>query len=238
VIRSPAAVLGGLSAIQEEFIGALLGLSGLRIASLQSRAQGTPCRPEDRNKPERRMDVTPRAKNTAICVAPFRAIALAGLLMTAWSGQLAAEPMQSVEYHFTRCNAAMPLPDGTTVCDYEPFYLACLDEYVVGEYHIVSNYKDFVTPAGTAQVRDNWRVTSMLFGVLTDRAWYAVGVSPAGVTVGKGETWTATGSLVYKPLADGPTWHEQFVTKFNRTPDGKVVVEFHRENTGCLSARR
>jgi hypothetical protein len=25
----------------------------------------------------------------------------------------------------------------------------------VGEYHIVSNYQDFVTPSGTAHVRDN-----------------------------------------------------------------------------------
>ena len=128
----------------------------------------------------------------------------------------------------------MPLPDGTTECDFKPFPVACLGESVVGEYHVVSSYQEFVTPSGSAQVRDNWKVVSMLFGVTTGRAWYAVGVSPASATFGKVENWTSTGSLIYRPLADGPKWLEQFVSKFTQNPNGEVVADFHTDNTKCL----
>ena len=158
------------------------------------------------------------------------------LVAAAWSAPVAADPMQTYEAHLTRCSPAMPLPDGTTDCDLEPFYLECLNEYLVGEYHIVSNYQDFVTPSGTAHVRDNWKVVSMLSGVTTDRAWYAVGVSPASANFGKTETWsvTATGSLVYKPLADGPKWHEQFVSRFTRDLNGEFTTVFEKDHTKCL----
>ena len=172
---------------------------------------------------------------------PARFMASIAALMTAagWSAPTAADPVQTYEAHLTRCSASMPLADGTTDCDLEPFYLACLNEYVVGEYRIAGNFQDFATPSGTAHLRDNWKVVSVLYGVTTDRAWYATGVAPLSANFAKTEIWsvTATGSLVYKPLADGPKWHEQFVARFTQDLNGEGTVVLDKVNTRCLGSR-
>jgi hypothetical protein len=161
------------------------------------------------------------------------------LMAAAWSAPTAADPPQTYEDRLTRCSAAMPLPDGTTECNLEPFYLECLAEYVVGEYQIAGSYQDFTTPSGTAHLRDNWKVVSVLHGVTTGRAWYAVGVAPLSANFDKTETWsaTATGSLVYKPLADGPKWHEQFVARFTQDLNGDIAVVLDKNHTRCLGPR-
>ena len=66
------------------------------------------------------------------------AMPLAGLMMTVvWSAPTMADTaMQTYDVVLKRCSAEMPLPDGTTECDLMPYYVACLNEYVVGEYHV------------------------------------------------------------------------------------------------------
>ncbi len=163
-----------------------------------------------------------------------------GLLMVAaWSAPAMADTaMQTYELHLTRCSLTSPLPDGTTECDLEPFPVECLGEDVVGEYHVVGNYQEFETPTGMLHIRDDWKVVSMLFGVVTGRAWYAVGVSPAGGNFGGVEAWTTSGTLTYKPLADGPTWQEQFVYRSTQNANGVIVKAFENSMYKCLGANR
>jgi len=168
----------------------------------------------------------------------FVAMAVAGLsLAAARSTPATADTaMQLYEFDIKRCSIEMPLPDGTTACDLQPFFVECLDEYVVGEYHVVGNHQEFATPSGTAHVRDNWKIVSMLFGVSSDREWYAIGVSPASANVGGADTFSSTGNLTYKPLVAGPTWQEQFVSKSIQNVNGEVVVEFQKDRAKCLGA--
>lgn len=161
------------------------------------------------------------------------------LMVVAWSTPTTADTaMQTYEVDLKRCSAEMPLPDGTTDCDLQPFYVACLDESVVGEYHVVGNYQEFATPAGVAHIRDNWKVVSMLFGVTTNRVWHAVGVSPGSGNFGPVFTFSTAGNLTYKPLADGPTWQEQFVYKTIQIGDNEPVVNFERDRAKCLGRER
>jgi len=111
----------------------------------------------------------------------FGAMPVAGLMMAVgWSAPTMADTaMQTYDLDLKRCSAEMPLPDGTTECDLTPYYVECLNEYLVGEYHVAGKHQEFETSSGTAHVRDNWKIISMFFGVTTGRAWYGVGVSPA-----------------------------------------------------------
>jgi hypothetical protein len=146
--------------------------------------------------------------------------------------------MQPYELVLTRCSVGMPLPDGTTQCDLDPYYVDCLGEYVVGEYHIAGNHQEFQTPSGAAHIRDNWKIISTFFGVTTSRTWYAVGVSPGSANAGAAETFTAAGSLTYKPLADGPTWQEHFNYKLIYDASGEIATEVDNVSYKCLGARR
>jgi hypothetical protein len=51
-------------------------------------------------------------------------------------------------------------------------------------------------------------------------------------------TFTASGSLTYKPLADGPTWQESFNYKLIHDAEGEVAVEVDQSSYKCLGARR
>jgi hypothetical protein len=168
------------------------------------------------------------------------AVPLTGILLAAaWSVPTAAgSAMQTYESELKRCSSSMPLPDGTTECDLEPYYVPCLGEFVVGEYHVAGRYQEFATPSGTAHLRDNWQVTSMLSGFSTGRSWYAEGTSPFSVNDGGGGTFSAAGSLTYKPLAGGPSWQEQFVTKFIQNAVGQVVVDSATSTYRCLGSDR
>ncbi len=161
------------------------------------------------------------------------------MIAAAWSTATTADTaMQKYELDLQRCSDAMPLPDGTTQCALTPFMVECLNEYVVGEYHISGSYQEFATPSGTAHIRDNWKVISTLVGVDTGRVWYAVGVSPASANFGEGETFHSSGTLTYKPLADGPTWQEQFVYKTIRNANGEIVVNSEESRYKCLGTGR
>jgi len=172
------------------------------------------------------------------------AMPLVGLVTAvAWSAPTMADTaMQTYDLDLKRCSAEMPLPDGTTArrhdgtteCDLMPYYVACLNEYLVGEYHVSGKHQEFETSSGTAHVRDNWKIISMFFGVTTDRAWYAVGVSPARANFGKVTTFSASGTLTYKPLAEGPTWQEQFV--FIQDAQDEEKVKMDKGVYKCLGA--
>lgn len=163
-----------------------------------------------------------------------------GMLMAAawYTPAMADTAMQSYELDIKRCSPDMPLADGTTECDVSPFYVDCLGEYLVGEYHVVGNYQEFATPSGMLHIRDNWKVVSMLFGAVTGRAWYAVGVSPASGNIGGIETLSASGTLTYNPLADGPTWQEQFVYTTIQNANGDIVRDMENYRAKCLGTDR
>ena len=76
----------------------------------------------------------------------------------------------------------------------------------------------------------------MFFGVTTGRTWYATGVSPASANFGEASTWTAVGTLTYKPLADGPTWQEQFVFKLD--PRDENAMQMDKVVYKCLGGRQ
>ena len=146
--------------------------------------------------------------------------------------------MQPYEIVLTRCSVGMPLPDGTTQCDLEPYYVDCLGEHVVGDYSIAGNFKEFDTQSGTFHIRDNWKIISTFVGVTTGRAWYAVGVSPGSLNDVGAHTFTTSGSLTYKPLADGPTWQESFNYKLIHDAGGEVAIEVDQSSYKCLGARQ
>ena len=168
--------------------------------------------------------------------ATFLVAPLAGLIVAvAWAAPtMANSAMQTYELDIKRCSTEMPLPDGTTECDVAPYYVACLNEFVVGEYHVVGKHQEFETSSGTAHIRDNWQIVSIFFGVTTGRAWYATGVSPASANFGEASTFSATGTLTYKPLAEGPTWQEQFVLKSIQNANDESVVELEKSRYKCL----
>ena len=168
----------------------------------------------------------------------FGAMPVAGLMMAVgWSAPTMADTaMQTYDLVLKRCSAEMPLPDGTTECDLTPYYVECLNEYLVGEYHVAGKHQEFETSSGTAHVRDNWKIISMFFGVTTGRAWYGVGVSPARANFGKVTTFSASGTLTYKPLAEGPTWQEQFV--FIQDPQDEEKVKMDKSVYKCLGTGR
>jgi len=187
------------------------------------------------------MDMENRAKLMALIGDSrriFGAMPVAGLMMAVgWSAPTMADTaMQTYELDLKRCSAEMPLPDGTTECDLTPYYVECLNEYLVGEYHVAGKHQEFETSSGTAHVRDNWKIISMFFGVTTGRAWYAVGVSPARANFGKVTTFSASGTLTYKPLAEGPTWQEQFV--FIQDPQDEEKVKMDKSVYKCLGTGR
>ena len=146
--------------------------------------------------------------------------------------------MQPYELVLTRCSAGMPLPDGTTQCELEPYYVDCLGEFLVGEYHIAGNQQFFETPAGALHIRDNWQIVSTFAGVTTSRAWYAVGVSPGSANYGPAQTFSTAGTLTYRPLANGPTWQENFVYQLITNAGGEVAVEVDQASYKCLGAGR
>ena len=129
-----------------------------------------------------------------------------------------------------------PPPYGTTECDLMPYPVACLGEDVVGTYHVSGRYQEFTTPSGTLHVRDNWKVVSVLYGVTTGRTWYAEGVSPLSANVGEVFTFASTGTLTYKPLAEGPTWQEQFV--FAQDPHDETKANMDVVSYKCLGTGR
>jgi hypothetical protein len=170
-------------------------------------------------------------------------VALIGLMTVmlttaAWSDPDMDPQMQRYEDDAYRCAPGMPLPDGTTDCELTPLFVDCLGEDLVGSYHWVGNFQVFEAPTGMVHIRDNWKVVSMLFGVVTGRAWYAVGVAPGSGNFGGIETFSTSGTLTYKPLADGPTWQEQFVYKTIQNANGEITANFENVKYKCVGANR
>jgi hypothetical protein len=62
--------------------------------------------------------------------------------------------------------------------------------------------------------------------------------APPGVRNAIRDSFSAAGTLTYKPLEEGPTWQEQLVFKSLQNANNESVVEFENTRYKCLGAQR
>jgi hypothetical protein len=160
---------------------------------------------------------------TSICSAIVVGVAVLGAAPVS-----ADNGVQTRFFTWSFCSPEMPLPDGTTDCPMPPAYVDCLGEFLVGSHDVLTTYRTFTTASGVEHLMDNWRYSSLFYGVSSGRAWVAKGVSPFGsnsATARGATTSMYVEHQTMKPIADGQMFTGKVSYLMTWNADGELVVD-------------